>query len=286
MKHNDQNIDEITEEFEKIKGSLDELIDLQRQKAETAGKKATIYGVLWSAVAAVIYLFAGAKWYFWVAFVIALVLVATSIFANTILKKKLKSIDDSTKRYERNKSAYDNDIGQNTPRYSIVTKLFGKSTYDPQNGLDLESEEITLNGRTHPLHGAVFEELPDKEIKKAVKLIDALEELDAKAREFIKTKYEQKDETILDYIELLFEDLPEVYRKKLYKKLNLTQRDDMSLLKGLELGNFYVDFEDEESLIITLDYAPVWEDGISFCDYIIAVRFDEEMHILEYAMES
>ena len=169
----------------------------------------------------------------------------------------------------------------------IQTTLFGIASYSIENGADFEAQEIKLKGVNEKCYIDIFEGLDTSKLKKAIILLDNLEELDSIARKELLKAYDDDNGIVCDFINEHFNDYGDEISQEIFKKLNIDKQNDKKFLDNIELGAICAYEEATRGICITLDYNLLWEDiGSPFTDQILAVSFNADMQFLGIAHES
>ena len=169
----------------------------------------------------------------------------------------------------------------------ITTKIFGKAIYSQDEGLDFDEKYISLNGRTNLCSGCIFEGLNKEQITKTQYILNELELLDKKAHELFLKFYEEGDDILCPFIDEHFNEYGDEIKEKIFKKLQISNQDDIAFLNNLEFGSFHIS-EDEgiKGVLITMDYNLIWQDGITFTDQILAINFNENLEYISHSHDS
>jgi len=169
----------------------------------------------------------------------------------------------------------------------IITDIFGKAIYSQEDGLILNKKYISLNGRKNYCSGLIFGELTQKQITKAQYILNNLEFLDKKAHELFLKFYEEEDDIIFSFVNEHFNEYGDEIKEKIFKKLKISNQDNISFLNNLEFGSFYIaEGNDTNNVWITMDYNLIWQDSITFTDQILAIKFDENLEYISHSHDS
>ena len=160
----------------------------------------------------------------------------------------------------------------------LNTKIFGETIYSKEDGLNFDTVMIDFNGKRNACSGMVFEGLTNKQIEMAESLVNSLEQLDKKARELFLEFYEEERGVVAPFVHQHFNEYGSEIRARIFEKLQITEQNDRVFLENLEFGSFSISKDDKnEGIWITMDYNLIWEDGWTFTDQILAIRFNEKL---------
>ncbi len=93
-KSDEQSTEELLAEADAMMAQLDDMIGMQLEKIDTIIKKATVYTVVWALVTAAVYYYWPSTWYYWAPAFLAIITLASLIFAVVMKKKLSKKINE------------------------------------------------------------------------------------------------------------------------------------------------------------------------------------------------